>query len=94
VPVEKEAAADNGAPSDSVEGFTTLDNVLIKTVVATATGTDGLYPGCPRRPRAGGAGLGADRHRSYFHLGYSNALLEKPFEGEFTGLIPPGVGGP
>lgn len=86
VPAEEKAAADNGVPSDSAQGFTTLDNVLIKTVVATAVGVDGALPPDALEDLIQEVlALDADRHRSYFHLGYSNALLEKPFQGEFTG---------
>ena len=79
-------APESSTPAESNEEFTTLDNLLIKSVVASATGIDGaLAPDALEDMVQEVLTLGTDRHRSYFHLGYLDAVLEKEFRGEFAG---------
>lgn len=74
------------ATAESNEEFTTLDNLLIKTVIASATGTDGALPSDALEDLVQEVlTLGVDRHRSYFHLGYLDAVLEKELRGELAG---------
>ena len=84
-PVDQ-AAAENAGQAEANEEFTTLDNLLIKTVVASATGTEGsLSPDALEDLVQEVLTLGVERHRSYFHLGYLDAVLGKELRGEFTG---------
>lgn len=87
-PPPKDAAAEAQPPIDSEanEEFTTLDRLLIKTVVATATGIDGALGADALDDLVHEVlSLNGDRHRSYFHLGYLDAVLGRGFHSEFTG---------
>ena len=77
---------EKAALPEANEEFTTLDNLLIKTVVATATGTDGALSSDALEDLVQEiTSLGADRHRTYFHLGFLDAVFGKDLRGEFTG---------
>jgi len=72
--------------SESNEEFTTLDNLLIKTVIATATETEGALGSDALEDLVQEIiSLGTDRHRTYFHLGFLDAVLGKELRGDFTG---------
>jgi hypothetical protein len=82
----KVAPGGTDAAAESNEEFTTLDNLLIKSVVACATGIDGaLSPDALEDLVQEVLTLGADRQRSYFHLGYLDAVLSKTLRGDFPG---------
>lgn len=72
-------------PEDS-EAFTTLDNLTIKTIVASLLNVEGALP-----PDALDdfvtelVELNADRHRSFFHRGFLDALRKRPFQWTFQG---------
>jgi len=70
------AAADSSTaqPEDTV-GFTTLDHVLIKTIVAALTGVEGSMSVDQARDVVDELiHLTTDRHRSYFHRGFLETL--------------------
>lgn len=71
---------------ESSEDFTTLDNLLIRSAVATATGeigamsVDALFDLVEEV-----SALNADRRRSYFHKGFFDALFDREFTFSFPG---------
>lgn len=78
-------AKDAGEP-ESNDDFTTLDNVLIKTVVACAIGADGALTEDALEDLVQEViALNADRQRSYFHQGYLDAVLNRALRWEFPG---------
>lgn len=75
----------SSSPEDSDE-FTTLDNWLIRTAVASAFGESGaLSPEQLEDTVEEVISLNAQRQHTLFHRGYLHALFEKPFVFHFQG---------
>ena len=67
------------------DDFSVLDELVIKSIVATASGTEGAFS----RQRIDDlvdevASLNGDRRRSYFHRGFFHALFDVGFEFSFA----------
>ena len=83
--VEDSSGADGKDPEDN-EDFTTLDNLLIRTAVATVNEQEGALSMDSLRDLVEEVvDLNATRHRSLFHRGYLDALLNEPFSFSFQG---------
>jgi tetratricopeptide (TPR) repeat protein len=80
-PDREEPAEDS---PESSEDFTTLDKLLINSVVATAAGTEGALSSDELEDLIQEIiALGATRHRSHFHRGFLDAVLDRELQGEF-----------
>jgi len=71
---------------ESSEDFTTLDNLLIHTAVASATGEIGAMEEDQLFDLVEEVtALNADRRRSYFHKGFLDALFDREYRFSFRG---------
>ncbi|HVA63923.1 MAG TPA: hypothetical protein VNF74_09385 [Terriglobales bacterium] len=85
-PAPAEPEAPPGAPpAFAGEHLTTLDEVLIKTLVAGVEEIEGAPPSEKLADLVSEVvHLSPDRHRSYFHLGYLHALSRQPLQPDFA----------
>jgi hypothetical protein len=71
-------------PDDTPPNFTTLDQVLIRSVVASVADVHGALP--PEKVEdlvEEVIQLNLERHQSYFHRGFLTVLLERPLDLDF-----------
>lgn len=71
-------------PDDTPPSFTTLDQILIRTVVASVAEVHGALP--PEKAEdlvEEVVQLNLERHQSYFHRGFLAVLLNRPLELDF-----------
>jgi len=81
VPSDRDAAAD-------ARDFTTLDAVVLRAVVEATTSGEALEAIRVRDLVEEVVQLRPDRHRSYFHLGFLDALQGKPVDPQFPETNP------
>lgn len=80
------APAETSREPEDTEGFTTLDNLLIKTVVASLNNIDGALTLDAVEDLVGEVlELNADRHRSFFHRAYLDVLRQRELLTSFPG---------
>lgn len=73
-------------PESNTEGFTTLDNHLIRELVASSFQEEGaLGEDAAEDLVEEVVELNASRHRSLFHRGFFHSLFERPFTFHFPG---------
>lgn len=77
---------ENAEPESNTEGFTTLDNHLIKTLVASAFQEEGALGEDAIEDLVDEVvEMNSSRQRSLFHRGYFHALFEREFSFHFPG---------
>lgn len=75
------------AMSEDSAAMTTLDNLLIRTLVAGVLASDGALSADQVESLVEEViDLSSERHRSYFHRGYFHALFERTFNFDFPGV--------
>lgn len=71
-------------PEETPLGFTTLDQVLIRTVVASVADVHGALPIEKTEDLVEEViQLNLERHQSYFHRGFATVLFDRPLELDF-----------
>ena len=81
--LEEEGAAPSGATPEETHEFTTLDRQLVRTIVDVAQEIEGaLEPDAVVDLVEELIELNSNRHRSFFHLGFADVVLDRTLRSE------------